>query len=181
MKVHFFLSQTAQFDKSINLFFSFLNNRIFVCSIFFTTDAISVHYFYIGYSTEVWGFLFLFFISSHFVKTLFIETSLLWLISQPANIGPLDVPRTSPYNVPRTSPKGPIWPSRGRPDLTSGGRPNLTSRGRLNLTFKWRSWEVDSGRPLEDPESTQTWMSNFFLTFLSQLIRLTKSKSISTL
>ena len=95
MKVHFFLSQTAQFDKSINLFFSFLNNRIFVCSIFFTTDAISVHYFYIGYSTEVWGFLFLFFISSHFVKTLFIETSLSWLISQPANIGPQDVPRTS--------------------------------------------------------------------------------------
>ena len=29
-------------------------------------------------------------------------------ISQPANIGPQDVPRTSPSNVPRTSPKDPI-------------------------------------------------------------------------
>ena len=28
--------------------------------------------------------------------------------TQPANIGPQDVPRTSPTNVPRTSPKGPI-------------------------------------------------------------------------
>ena len=30
------------------------------------------------------------------------------LTSQPANIGPQDVPRTSTSNVPRTSPKGPI-------------------------------------------------------------------------
>ena len=29
-------------------------------------------------------------------------------VTQPANIGPQDVPRTSPTNVPRTSPKGPI-------------------------------------------------------------------------
>ena len=28
--------------------------------------------------------------------------------TQPANIGPQDVPRTSPSNVPRTSPKDPI-------------------------------------------------------------------------
>ena len=28
--------------------------------------------------------------------------------TQPANIGPQDVPRMSPSNVPRTSPKGPI-------------------------------------------------------------------------
>ena len=58
----------------------------------------------------------------------------------------------------------------------------MTSRGRLNLAFKGRPWEVDSGRPLEDLESTQTWMSkNFNLTFLSKLIQLTKSKSISSL
>ena len=83
--------------------------------------------------------------------------------SQPANIGPQDVPRTSHSNVPRTSPKGPIWPSRGRPnltsrghpDLTSWGRPDMTSRAHLNLTFK--------GRSLEDLQSTHTWMSqNFF-------------------
>ena len=57
----------------------------------------------------------------------------------------------------------------------------MTSWGRLNLTLKGRPWEADSGRPLEDLESTQTWMSKIFLTFLSELIRLTKSKSISTL
>ena len=39
--------------------------------------------------------------------------------TQPANIGPQDVPRTSPSNVPRTFPKDPIWPSRGRLNLTS--------------------------------------------------------------
>ena len=114
---------------------------------------------------------------------------LIIIITQPANFGLQDVTRTSTSNVPRTSPIDPIWSSWGRPDLTSRGRPNLTSwgrpemtsRGRLNLTFKGRPWEVDSGRPLEDLQSTQTWMSNFFLTFLSELIRLTKSKSISTL
>ena len=75
--------------------------------------------------------------------------------TQPANIGPQDVPRTSPSNVPRTFPKDPFWPYRGRLDLTSWGRPNLTSwehpemtsRGRLNLMFKGRPWRVDSGRP----------------------------------
>ena len=108
--------------------------------------------------------------------------------SQPANIGPQDIPRTSSSNIPRTSPKDPIWPFWVRPNLTSWGHPNLTfwehpemmSRGRLNLTFKGHRWEDDLGRPLEDLQSTQTWMSNFFLTFLSELIRLTKSKSIST-
>ena len=64
--------------------------------------------------------------------------------------------------------------SRGRPNQTSWGHPEMTSRGRLNLMFK--------GRPLEDLESTQTWMSKLFLNFLSELIiRLTKSKSISTM
>ena len=80
------------------------------------------------------------------------------IYTQPANIGPQDVPRTPPSNVPRTSPKDPILPSRRCP------------RGRLNLTFKGRPWEIDSGRPqdalrtsLEDLQSTQTWMSKIFL------------------
>ena len=107
----------------------------------------------------------------------------IWILltTQPANIGPLGISRTSLSNVLRTSPKDPIWPSEGRPNLTSWGRPEMTSRGRLNLTFKGRPWEVGSGRPLEDLESTQTWMSNIFFTYLSELIRLTRSKSISTL
>ena len=66
----------------------------------------------------------------------------------------------------------------GRPRDVPIWRPEMTSRGRLNLTFKGRPWKVDSGRPLEGLESTQTWMSK---TFLSDLIRLTKYKSISTL
>ena len=97
-------------------------------------------------------------------------------VTQPANIGPQDVPRTSPSSVPKTSPIDPIWPSRGRPNLTSRGRPEMTSRGNLNLTFKGRPWEVDSGRPqdvqgtfsersLEDLQSTQTWMSKFIFNF----------------
>ena len=76
------------------------------------------------------------------------------MLSQPANIGPQDVPSASSSNVPRSSSKDPIWPSRGRPDLmsrrhpnlTSWGRPEMMSRGHLNLTFKGRPWEVDSGR-----------------------------------
>ena len=52
-------------------------------------------------------------------------------LSQLANIGPQDAPKTSP--------KDPIWPSRGRPTVTSWGRPNLT--------FKGHPWEVDLGLP----------------------------------
>ena len=47
--------------------------------------------------------------------------------------------------------------------------------------FPGRPPPASPGRPLKDLENTQTWMSKFFLTFLSELIRLTKSKSISTL
>ena len=67
--------------------------------------------------------------------------------TQPANIGPQDVPRTSLSNLSRTFPKDPIWPSRQRPNLTSWGRPEMLSRGLLTLTFKGRPWEVDSGHP----------------------------------
>ena len=45
----------------------------------------------------------------------------------------------------------------------------------------WGVPRTFSERPLEDLRSTQTWMSKIFLMFLSELIRLTKSKSISTL
>ena len=101
--------------------------------------------------------------------------TLVWKTTQPANIGPQDVPTTSPSNVPRTSPKDPIWPSRGRPNLTSWRRPNLT--------FKGRPWEVVSGRPQEVLRTSPRGPSKhsnldvpkFLLTFLSELIRLTKS------
>ena len=66
-----------------------------------------------------------------------------------------------------TSPKDPVWPSRGRLDLASWGCLNLTSWECLNLTFK--------GRPQDVPRGLQAWMSQFFLTFLSELFRLTKS------
>ena len=103
--------------------------------------------------------------------------------TQPATIGPQDVSRTSPSNVPRTSPKDPIWPSRRRLDLTSQRRSNLTSWGRPNLTFKGRAWEVDSGCPQNvlkvsprgPSEYSNLDVQNFFLTFLSELVRLTES------
>ena len=82
-------------------------------------------------------------------------------MSQPANIGPQENPRTSPSNVARTSPKDLIW--------SSWGRPEMTSRERPNLTFKGGPCEVDSWRPqdvlkmfLEDVQSIQTWMSQIF-------------------
>ena len=53
--------------------------------------------------------------------------------------------------------------SRWCPNLTSRGRPEMMSRGRPNLTFNRRPWEVDLGRPLEDLQSTQTWMFQQFL------------------
>ena len=96
------------------------------------------------------------------------------IYTQPANIGPQDIPRTPPSNVPRTSSKDPILPSRRCPDLTSRGRPNLTSRGRLNLTFKGRPCEADSGRPQDvlrtSPRgpsvySNLDWMSKIIFNF----------------
>ena len=102
--------------------------------------------------------------------------------------------------VPRTSRGRPLPTSPGRPLKTLFDCPGNVSIWRPGDVLKWRPGDVliwrsrdvpgrlirdvprtFSGRPLEDLESTQTWMSNFFLTFLSELIRLTKSKSISTL
>ena len=131
-----------------------------------------------------WGVFWLFVIYNFCIKAFHVA-------AQPANIGSQDVLRTSPSNVPRTSPKDPIWPSRGCPDLTSRVRPNLTSkgcpemmfRGRPNPTFKGRPWEVNSGCPQDvlrtsrrgPSEYSNLDVPKFFLTFLSELIRLTKS------
>ena len=73
--------------------------------------------------------------------------------------------------------------SRGRPNLTSGGCSEMTSRGRPNLKFKGRPWEVDLRRP-EDVlrisprgylEYSNLDVPAFSVTFLSELIPLTKS------
>ena len=108
-----------------------------------------------------------------------------YVITQPANIRPQDVPRTPPSNLPKKSPKDPIsrhgdvpiWRPGQRPNLMSWGRPEMTSKGCTNLTFRGRPWEVNSGcprmfsgRPLEDLQSTQTCMSRrFFKLFFQNL------------
>ena len=90
----------------------------------------------------------------HYEKKLFqlkkqVFTKLVFILSQPANFGPMDVPKMSSFNVPRTSPKDPIWPAQGRLKLRSRsdvlGRPEMTPRGRPNLTSK--------GRTLDDLEN----------------------------
>ena len=90
-------------------------------------------------------------------------------LTQPANIGLQDVPKTSPSNVVRTSPKYPIWASGERPNLTSWERPEMTSRGRSNLMFKGLT-----GRLIRDIlstfsgchlQSTHTWMPQHFFNF----------------
>ena len=56
------------------------NLRIFVCSIFLTTDAMCFHYFHIVYSTALSGFLISSFISLHSLNALFTKTNSSWLI-----------------------------------------------------------------------------------------------------
>ena len=66
---------------------------------------------------------------------------------------------------------------------TSRGRPNIMSWERPNLTFKGRPWEVDSRRPQNvlrtslrgSSEYSNLDVPVFFVTFLSEIIRLTKS------
>ena len=62
-----------------------------------------------------------------------------------------------------------LYYSRERPNLTCKGHLEMTFRERPKLTFKGRPWEFDLGRPqdvsgcpLEDLQSTQTWMSQHF-------------------
>ena len=106
------------------------------------------------------------------------------------------VPRTSQGRPPPTSPGRPLKILFDRPSDVALWRPRDVPIQRPRDVLKWhlvdvliwRSRDVPrrlirdvprtfSGRPLEDLGSTQTWMSKFFLTFLSELIRLTKSKS----
>ena len=115
--------------------------------------------------------------------------------TQPADIGPQDVPRTSTSNIPRTSPKDPL----DRPAYIPSWHPGDVPIWRPGDVLKWRPRDVSiwssrdvprtlirevprtfSERPLEDLQSTQTWITKFFLNFLSELFRLTKFKSIST-
>ena len=78
-KSQFFWQQIAH--KSINPFFFWLSNMwIFASSIFFTTDTIRFHCFYIICSTEVSGFFISSFISLYSLNILFTETSSSWLI-----------------------------------------------------------------------------------------------------
>ena len=59
----------------------------------------------------------------------------------------------------------------------------MMPRGRLNLTFKGRLWEVDSGCSQDVLRTSSRGLSEYsnldvptlFLTFLSELARLTKS------
>ena len=115
------------------------------------------------------------------------------------------VPRTSRGRPPPTSPGRPIKILFDRPGDVSIWRPGNVSIWRPGDVLKWRPGDVliwpsrdipgrlirdvprtFSGRPLEDLESTQPWMSKSFLNFLFQnlfdwpnafieLIRLTKS------
>ena len=107
------------------------------------------------------------------------------VVTQPAcpQYWPQDVLEDVPLQCPQGVPRYPIWPSWGRPDLTSWERPEMTSRGRPNLTLKGRPWEVESGHPQDvlrtSPRGPSKYSNldvpTFFLTFLSELIRLTKS------
>ena len=118
--------------------------------------------------------------------------------TQPANIGPQNVPRSSPSSIPRASPKDPIWPSQGDPNLTSGGRliwrPGDVLKWHPVDVLIWRWSDVPgrlirevprtfSGCPLEDLQNTQTWRSQlFFELFFQNLFDWPNlSKSISTL
>ena len=96
-----------------------------------------------------------------------------------ANIGPCDFPGTSTSNVPRAFSKDPIWMSQGRLDLKSRGSPNLTSWGSLKMTSRGHPDLTLKGCPLEvssgSPQDVVRTIFFFFLTFLSELIRLTKS------
>ena len=116
----------------------------------------------------------------------------LWKKIQPSR--QILVPRTSRGRAPPTSPGRPPPTSPGRPlkilfdhpgDVLIW-RPGDVPTRRSGDVLKWRPGVVlirrsrdvpgrmirdvpttFSGRPLEDLESTQTWMSNFFLTFPS--------------
>ena len=71
IKVDFFLPQTTQFVKSINLFCLVFLKLELTLEVFFTTNTISSHCFYIIYSTEISRIFISSLISLSSVKTLF--------------------------------------------------------------------------------------------------------------
>ena len=87
--------------------------------------------------------------------------------------------RTSRGRLPPTSPGRPLKILFDRPGDVPIWRLGDVLKRRPEDVLIWRSRDVPrtfSGRPLEDLQGTQTWMSPiFFLTFVSELIRLTKS------
>ena len=80
-----------------------------------------------------------------------------------ANIDPQDVSRTSHSNFPRRFPKDPIGPSRWRPGDVLKLHPEHVliwrSRDVPGRLIVWDICRTFSGRPLEDLQSIQTWMS----------------------
>ena len=100
--------------------------------------------------------------------------------------------RTSRGRPPPTSPGRRLKILFDRPRDVPSWRPGDVLKWRPGDVLIWRSRDVPgslirnvprtfSGRPPKDLQSTQSWMSKVFLTFFSELIRLTKSKSISRL
>ena len=78
------------------------------------------------------------------------------------------VPRTSRERPPPTSPGRPLKILFDRPGDVPIWHPGAFLRWRPEDVLIWRSRDVprrSPGRPLEDLESTQTWMSKLFLNF----------------
>ena len=95
-KVEFFLPQTMQFDKGINLFSLFFLTFKFLFSVYYITfDTIGFHCFYIIYSTE--GSISPF-ISLYSLNTLFTETNLSWRIY--GSIKYLEIRTSIVFNLP---------------------------------------------------------------------------------
>ena len=120
-------------------------------------------------------------------------------ISQPANIGSQNIWRMFPTNITRTSPRDLIWSNDPRSLIPGPGDVPVWCPGDV---LQWRPWDVliwrsrdvpgrliryiprtFSGRPLENLQIAQTWMSqNFLLLFFQNLFDCSNlSKSISTL
>ena len=88
-------------------------------------------------------------------------------ITQLANIGPCDVPRSSPSNVPWTFPKDPIWPSRGRQIRYVPEEVRIWLRGEV---LKWHPGDVLIWRSRDVPgrlirEALRTLSQQFFFDF----------------
>ena len=106
-------------------------------------------------------------------------------ITQLANIGPCDVPRSSPSNVPWTFPKDPIWPSRGRQIRYVPEEVRIWLRGEVlkwhpGDVLIWRSRDVP-GRLIREALRTLSEQFFFWLFFQNLYDWPNLSESISTL